>query len=46
MVLSDQAKGGLESAWCMTWWLGFPEQRQNFTIMKNKSLLFFPCSVS
>ena len=36
MVLSDLVKNGLESAWCMDWWIRFPEQRQNITITKNR----------
>ena len=41
MVLSDLAKSGLESAWCMDWWIQFPEQRKNITISKNKEFVGF-----
>ena len=45
MVSSDLAKSGLESACSID---GYVSQNKdkNDTIMKNKSLLFFPCSVS
>ena len=41
MVLSDSAKSGLESAWCMhgAWIDGYDSQNKdkNITITKNKS---------
>ena len=37
-LLSDPAKSGLK---CGAWVVCLPEQRQNITITKNKSLLFF-----
>ena len=38
MVLSDPAKNGLESAWCIDWLIRFPEQRQNITIMNGNNI--------
>ena len=45
MVSSDLAKSGLENACSIE---GYKSQikDKNNTITKNKSLLFFPCSVS
>ena len=45
MVLSDLTKSGLESA-CSIDRYESQNKDKNNTITKNKSLLFFPCSVS
>ena len=40
MVLSDLAKSGLESAWCMDWWIRFPIQRQKHYHYEKKTRVY------
>ena len=45
MILTDPAKSGLKSAWCMDSWMRFPEQRQKHYLYEKQESCYSFCAL-